>query len=577
MAAKIPGLAEARPATRDETGEEVAPPVAGQAGTRREHDHPLQDGRQRLPPARHAGLKAGLLVLAGALLLLVPALLAGRPFEYWDTPTFYGWGHDIIAAIRSPWPPLAHFPAHRGLWAADNYRGAWDRITPREFQLFFTSIGARSKFYAVPFYLLGSTLTLWAPAACQALIAAGLLWVATAMVLPDARAPTYLRLMVVLTVATTAPFMVAFLMPDVFAAFGLLSLALLLCFPDRLTRGQAIGCAVLFGACVLVHLSILPTVIGLLLLGSVMVRLLAPAVPLRRGASAAAAALLGAAVVAVVSGAGMRAIFGEPVRSPPFVEGRVIVDGPGQQFLREACARRHFAACLYKDRKVWSPDDIIWPDVSRHDLPRITDPAERHRFLDEQPAVVFDTLLDHPLAQLIASARNAAKQLLDFTIAQDVGGSLPGLLDARTDRTMRTVEIMPDIGPCLGGRSHACDDTHMLRRLQPLQYAVVAAAAAVLGLCVLLWLRHGKSGEVAEEDRRLAAFALAIAAGVVLNAVVCGALSGPWGRYQARVVWLVPMVAVLLLERLWLRSARPAPRWRRIAAMVAPRRAGRAS
>jgi hypothetical protein len=44
-------------------------------------------------------------------------------------------------------------------------------------------------------------------------------------------------------------------------------------------------------------------------------------------------------------------------------------------------------------------------------------------------------------------------------------------------------------------------------------------------------------------------FAVAIIAGVVLNAIVCGAVSGPWGRYQARVVWLIPMAALLMLEQ----------------------------
>ena len=38
--------------------------------------------------------------------------------------------------------------------------------------------------------------------------------------------------------------------------------------------------------------------------------------------------------------------------------------------------------------------------------------------------------------------------------------------------------------------------------------------------------------------------------GIVLNAAVCGILSGPFPRYQARVIWLVPMIAVLSLMAL---------------------------
>ena len=33
---------------------------------------------------------------------------------------------------------------------------------------------------------------------------------------------------------------------------------------------------------------------------------------------------------------------------------------------------------------------------------------------------------------------------------------------------------------------------------------------------------------------------------VALNAAVCGVLSGPFARYEARLLWLVPAAALLL-------------------------------
>jgi hypothetical protein len=502
---------------------------------------------------RHHSIGAmSALILVATIILLLPAMVAGRPFIYWDTSTFYAWGHDILAAIRTPWPPLSAFPAHRGLWAADNFLGAWDRITPDQFQLVLTSIGARSKFYAVPFYALGSTLTLWAPAIAQSLIAAWLLWVASAAILQGARPLAYLQLIALLTVATTAPFFVAFLMPDVFAAFGLLALALLLTMQHRLTRPTRAGCTVLLAVSVLVHLSILPVVVVLLAATVVMARVFAPAMPIGHGALLAAVALAGAGVTAAASDAGMRAIFGEAVRPPPFMEGRVIVDGPGQQFLREVCAKRAFAACRWKDLKVWNTDDIIWPDVSWHKLPLITDPAERRRFLDEQGAVVLGTLEHHPFAQLRASLRNAARQLLTINIAQDVGESLSDLVNGKGDRRSLLLRIVPNLGPCLVNHAEACDDAGLLRSLLPLQWAVVLGGLAVLGWRVVAWIRPAEADASALERQRVAVFALVVVGGVVLNAAVCGAVSGPWGRYQARVVWLVPMAAVLLLQR---------PRW----------------
>jgi hypothetical protein len=40
-------------------------------------------------------------------------------------------------------------------------------------------------------------------------------------------------------------------------------------------------------------------------------------------------------------------------------------------------------------------------------------------------------------------------------------------------------------------------------------------------------------------------FAGLVLFGVVLNAAVCGMLSGAQDRYQARVVWLVPLLALI--------------------------------
>jgi len=43
-------------------------------------------------------------------------------------------------------------------------------------------------------------------------------------------------------------------------------------------------------------------------------------------------------------------------------------------------------------------------------------------------------------------------------------------------------------------------------------------------------------------------FAGLVLFGVVLNAAVCGMLSGAQDRYQARVVWLVPLLALIAVS-----------------------------
>jgi peptidoglycan/LPS O-acetylase OafA/YrhL len=48
-------------------------------------------------------------------------------------------------------------------------------------------------------------------------------------------------------------------------------------------------------------------------------------------------------------------------------------------------------------------------------------------------------------------------------------------------------------------------------------------------------------------ERRMRAFAVVVIAGVVANAVVCAALASSLDRFQARVIWLLPFLALSML------------------------------
>ncbi|MFZ9635843.1 MAG: hypothetical protein ACO3EK_18685, partial [Alphaproteobacteria bacterium] len=70
---------------------------------------------------------------------------------------------------------------------------------------------------------------------------------------------------------------------------------------------------------------------------------------------------------------------------------------------------------------------------------------------------------------------------------------------------------------------------------------------------VLSLLGLGAPGD-AHADARRATFALAVLVALVANACATGALSKPHHRYQARIAWLAPIAAALLLL-----PARPSP------------------
>ena len=166
---------------------------------------------------------------------------------------------------------------------------------------------------------------------------------------------------------------------------------------------------------------------------------------------------------------------------------------------------------------------------------------------------MFGTLAHYPVEQARASLSNAFKQLKQFNITQDFNESLLGLLrltaTRHSDRTMRVLEIVPNIKVCLP-QGRACDYGRFLSVLSRVQFAAVVAALVFLAVRAFRWVLRGRQArQAADGNDRLTLFGLLLVAGVLINAAVCGALAGPYWRYQTRLIWLVPMAAILLADR----------------------------
>jgi hypothetical protein len=90
----------------------------------------------------------------------------------------------------------------------------------------------------------------------------------------------------------------------------------------------------------------------------------------------------------------------------------------------------------------------------------------------------------------------------------------------------------------------------VLRKEFPIEvFSELTSFAAMLSLMFVLvtLIRHWK--DVSAEQK---IFCFVILLGEVLNALICGALSGPHERYQSRLTWLIPLVALLLAYERWL-------------------------
>ncbi len=92
------------------------------------------------------------------------------------------------------------------------------------------------------------------------------------------------------------------------------------------------------------------------------------------------------------------------------------------------------------------------------------------------------------------------------------------------------------------GRRHTLCRSRLTVPVSKAWHGAVAAIATLVALVALA--RRQRPGS---PPSRLVAAAVFLLVAVVVNAAVCGILSGPFARYQARIVWLVPLTAVLLV------------------------------
>lgn len=426
-----------------------------------------------------------LAVLAGAALLLWPALWNGYPLLFSDTGAF----------LAQSLVPLM----------------IWDK----------------PYVYGPFLHLFHWRMTLWLPAIAQAAMVSHLLWLTARCLRGAASPPLHLALCALAAIGTTAPFTVALLMPDVFTAPVLLCLFLLGFAVDRLRRWEAWYCGVLATIGIAAHLSHLPLAGALLVLVLAWTRRLAPV--LRVAAPLLAAVLLLLATNAVGHGRLSLSPHGAT-----FLLARLQADGPAAATLGERCPGAGWDLCAFTGRLPMDSDDFLWLPGS----PLNRDAAGRPRGFGgmllsaEAGEIVAATLAARPLAVALALARNTLRQLFLVRAGDTVGAEHLG------------ANVRDRIAAFFPPRELAAYDAarQVRGQLPPVAQALTPLHLAVLIAALPLALLAARRGEALH-----AAFLAAIFLGLLANAFAGGALSKPHHRYQARLAWLLPVAVALVL------------------------------
>jgi hypothetical protein len=522
-------------------------------------------GKQSAEASERPGFDAAWVLLA-ALILLLPAMVWGRPFVFGDTIFYYGWGGDVLDALQRPWP-------HPGQpWVAGRSLHGWGfglhDATPADLRFNLTWLTARSAFYAAPFHLLARLGGLWLVAGLQALASAWVVRVAIRALAPASSGLIYIGVIAALTAASSLGFVTDYAMPDIFGGLAVLAAAVLMVFADRLGRAERVGLVGLIVYAVLAHAENGLNVAAAFVLGFLWYW--------RSGAAwRAALARAGPTVIALAIGLAMAGgggwilnmAFGRPVHMAPFAASRMLADGDAQSYLRQACPGARLAACDLANSPPAEIEHYLWV-YPLEGLPpaRIADPAKytlaqfdrlqrrhvtdaeaehRDRFVSEQRQLVLGSLRTDGLQFARQALTNGAVAFLNFGVSRDFDSARLVTRGGQTQLREQMDSILPGGVECVRPDSEACG-RYDLGWIAPLQYVAVLLSFVFLGVCGF----HRTAAPTSE----LFDF-LSLTLGLVLvNAFLCGAISGPYGRYQARVEWLIPLGALFLVVQ-WVERA----------------------
>lgn len=370
-------------------------------------------------------------------------------------------------------------------------------------------------------------ISLWGPVIAQGLILSHLLWLTQRVVRGHATPLWHLGLCTFAALATAAPFSAALLMPDIFAPMVVLGLFLLSFGGAALTRFERGYLVALVALGIAAHLAHLPLALGLcgiallLRLWRFPVRLFAMALPV----------VVAVAALFVTNAIGHGRVVLSPYGSV-FLLARLQEDGPATAVLKARCPDAGWYLCAFTDRLPMPANNFLWAP----DSPVNRDAAGQPRFLGgmllapEAGQIVAETLRADPLGVARAMAANMAVQLMSFAIGDTL------------DAAHFSVAVRPRIEQGFSARELAAFDQarqaqgalkDALTPLNPFHLLVV-----LLALPMLAWAAWRGQGLAL-------ALALFLLAAVLGNALICGGLSAPHPRYGARIMWLLPVAALL--------------------------------
>lgn len=405
-------------------------------------------------------------------------------------------------------------------------------------------LAGRSIYYGALLYIGHLTSHFWLSVFAQAIIFLYLCYTLTIKCLRLSFS-TFVCVTSAILVASPVSFFISFLMPDVFASFLILATIIVVGFWNALKGRDRILASAIILYSALTHTSHL---LLLICLGSLFACVCffterkGTRSILKRVIVLFTLILAGSLGELAFSWETRNTIGSDPIRAP-FVMARLIADGPGYQFLQKNCPTKSYVVCKYIDRLPTPSDAFLWSRDPKEGVFSIADFATRQALSSEQTSFVLNVFRSDPIGVITNVASDFFHQLIKVGLDE---------FFPNQQQLQAFKEKLPKY--YLDGllRSHiSMNDWILAPANMWFSFIYIISITALVLAWGLLPLAQFRNRLNFFPDRQWFQVLTIAITGIAFNAAICGALSGPNPRYQARISWIPLFVLLLFVAKLW--------------------------
>jgi hypothetical protein len=374
--------------------------------------------------------------------------------------------------------------------------------------------------------------SLWPVVIVQGLILSGLIWRTMRLLLGEGRVWVFVATMTLLTAFSSLPWYVSQLMPDIFAAVLILAFALLL-QAGKGMGDRPVGMALIFMATV-VHNSHIVIALGVVFFAGIWLLFRMPFRQAAKRMLEMGMPILVATLFLMSNQAANGHGFRLSRTSNLFLAAHLAESELLKPFLEEECPRQHFALCEWGDKIPRNVDEMLWHSE--------TSPITRFGSWESADSAVAPMIKAYfgdgtNLSWFLGRGmKDGFQQMQRFMLGDGLSpygwDSAPCM--AIRWRMPKLVENYLQSRQTTG----RLDFTFLQSIQKPMLYL---SLVSILVAAVVGWSKL----------RSRLPWGALILLGSVVNAMVFALLACPVDRYQARISWLLPFVALCFLFALF--------------------------